>query len=99
MKPWVQEQLRQHLAILQVQVNAEKTRVVTTLQGEAFSFLDFDVRRVLNQRQQPYVRLTPRKKARLAIKAESCQIMRESGAQPVPAIIQRINPVGCAFIV
>ena len=93
MEPWVQVLLRQHLITLQVQVNAEKTRVVTTLEGEAFSPLSFDVRRVLNRRQQPYVLLTPRKKARLAIKAEICQIMRESGAQPVPAIIQRINPV------
>jgi len=98
MEPWVQEQLRQHLATLQVQVNAEKTRVVNTLQGEAFSFLGFDFRRVLNRRQQPYVLLTPRKKARLAIKAEIRQIMRESGAQPVPAIIQRINPVLAGWV-
>jgi RNA-directed DNA polymerase len=98
MEPWVQEQLRQHLATLQVQVNAEKTRVVNTRQGEAFSFLGFDVRRVLNRRQQPYVLLTPRKKARLASKAEIRQIMRESGAQPVPAIIQRINPVLAGWV-
>jgi RNA-directed DNA polymerase len=98
MEPWVQEQLRQHLATVQVQVNAEKTRVVNMLQGEAFSLLGFDVRRVLNRRQQPYVLLTPRKQARLAMKAESRQIMRESGAQPVPAIIQRINPVLAGWI-
>jgi len=59
MEPWVQEQLRQHLAKLQGQVNTEKTRVVNTLQGEAFSFLGFDFRRVLNRRQQAYVLLTP----------------------------------------
>jgi hypothetical protein len=53
MEPWVQVILRQHLITLQVQVNAEKTRVVTTLEGEAFSPLSFDVRRVLNRRQQP----------------------------------------------
>jgi RNA-directed DNA polymerase len=93
MESWVQAQLCQPLAPLQVQVNADKTRVVTTLQGEAFSLLGFDVRRVLHRRQQPYVRLTPRKKARLAIKAEIRPIMRESGAQPVPAIIQRLNPL------
>ena len=42
--------------------------------------------------------LTPRKKAWLAIKAEIRQIMRESGAQPVPAIIQRINPVLAGWV-
>jgi len=77
---------------LPVQVNAEKPRVVNPLQGEAVSFLGFDLRRVLNRRQHPYILRTPRKKARLAIKAEIRQIMRESGAQPLPAIIQRLNP-------
>jgi RNA-directed DNA polymerase len=98
MEPWAQEQLCQHLATLQVQVNADKTHVVNTLQGEGFSFLGFDFRRVLNRRQQPYVLLTPRKKARLAIKAEIRQIMRESGAQPVPAIIQRLNPLLAGWV-
>jgi hypothetical protein len=98
MESWVQERLHQHLATLQVQVNAEKTRVVNTLQGEAFSFLGFDFRRVLNRRQQPYILLTPRKTARLRIKAEIRQIVRESGAQPVPAIIQRLNPVLAGWV-
>jgi RNA-directed DNA polymerase len=98
MEPWVQEHLHQHLETLQVQVNAEKTRVVNTPQGEAFSFLGFDFRRVLNRRQQPYILLTPRKKARLAIQAEVRKIVRESGAQPVPAIIQRLNPVLAGWV-
>jgi RNA-directed DNA polymerase len=98
MEPWGQEQLHQHLETLEVQVNAEKTRVVNTHQGEAFSFLGFEFRRVLNRRQQPYILLTPRKKARLAIKAEIRQIVRESGAQPVPDIIQRLNPVVAGWV-
>jgi RNA-directed DNA polymerase len=98
MESWVQEQLHQHLATLQVQVNADKTRVINTLQGEAFSFLGFDFRRVLNRRQHPYILLTPRKTARLSIKAEIRQIVRESGAQPVPAIIQRLNPVLAGWV-
>lgn len=98
MEPWVQEQLHQHLETLQVLVNAEKTRVVNTLQGEAFSFLGFDFRRVLHRRQQPYILLTPLKTARLAIKAEVRKIVRESGAQPVPAIIRRLNPIVAGWV-
>jgi RNA-directed DNA polymerase len=98
MEPWVQEHLCHHLATLQVQVNAEKTRVVNTLEGEACLCLGFDVRRVLKRRQQPYMLLTPRKKARLAIKAEVRQIMRESGAQPVPIIIRQLNPVLAGWV-
>jgi RNA-directed DNA polymerase len=84
--------------VWQVQVNAEKTGVVNTLPGEAFSFLGFDFRRVLNRRQQPSILLTPRQHARLAIKAEIRQIMRESAAQPLPAIIQRPNPVLAGWV-
>ena len=36
--------------------------------------------------------------ATVAIKVEVRQIMRESGAQPVPAIIQRINPVLAGWV-
>src|SRR5215831_16985797 len=51
-----------------------------------------------NRRQPPYGLLTPRKKARLAMKAEIRQIMRESRAPPVPAIIQRMNPVLAGWV-
>ncbi len=90
---WVQERLRNHLASLEVQVNEEKTQVVDTLQGEAFSFLGFDFRRVRNRRGQPYILLTPRKKARLRIKAEIREIIRRSGYKPTPEIIQDLNAV------
>ena len=74
-------------------MNAEMIRVVNTLQGEAFSFLGCDFRRVLHRRQQPDSLLTPRQNAWLTLTAESRQILRENGAQPVPAILQRLNPV------
>jgi hypothetical protein len=98
MEPWVQEPLHQHLETLQVQGNADKTRVVNTLEGNAVSFLGFDVRRVLNRRQQPSMLLTPRKKARVASKAEVRKSVRERGAQPVPASIQRLNPVLAGWV-
>ena len=98
MEPWVQEPLHQHLATLQVQVKADKTPVVNTLQGEACSCLGFDVRRVVNRRQQPSMLLTPRKTARLALKAEVRKMVRESGAPPVPAMIQRLTPVVAGWV-
>ncbi|TAK01394.1 group II intron reverse transcriptase/maturase [bacterium] len=90
---WVKERLRKHLASLDARMNEEKTKTVNTLQGEAFSFLGFDFRRVHNRRGQYYVLLTPRKKARLKIKAEIREIFRHSGAKPIPEIIREINAV------
>lgn len=46
---WVeraQQRLGEQLAPLGVELNAEKTKVVNTLEGEAFGFLGFDLRRV-----------------------------------------------------
>jgi hypothetical protein len=89
----VKERLRKHLASLDARMNEEKTKTVNTLQGEAFSFLGFDFRRVLNRRGQYYVLLVPRKKARLKVKAEIRDIIRRSGAQPLPEVVRELNAV------
>ena len=93
MEGWTKERLRNHLASLEVQMNEEKTKTVNTLKGEAFSFLGFDFRRVLNRRGEYYIRLTPRKKARLSVKAKIRETLRVSGAMPLPEIIQNLNAV------
>ncbi|MBI3302166.1 MAG: group II intron reverse transcriptase/maturase [Deltaproteobacteria bacterium] len=87
----VQERLRQHLVSLEVKLNEDKTKVVNTLQGEAFAFLGFDLRRARNRREQPYILLTPRKKARLKIKAKIREIVRRGGHKPLSEIIQELN--------
>jgi RNA-directed DNA polymerase len=66
-----QQRLGQQLAPLGVELNAERTKVVNTLKGEAFGVLGFDIRRVRNrQKQRDYILMTPKKKARFAIKAK-----------------------------
>lgn len=90
---WVKERLQKHLASLDAKMNEEKTKTVNTLQGEAFSFLGFDFRRVLNRRGQHYVLLAPRKKARLKIKAKIREIMRHCGAKPLPEVVREVNAV------
>jgi RNA-directed DNA polymerase len=46
----VDKRLREELAKLQVEINEEKSRVVDLRQGESFSFLGFEFRRVLSFR-------------------------------------------------
>jgi hypothetical protein len=66
--------------------------VVDTLKGEAFGFLGFDLRRVRKRKGNGhYLQMTPKKKARKAIKAKVRDIMLHSGATPMPKVVVQIN--------
>jgi RNA-directed DNA polymerase len=86
------QRLEEQLVPLGVTLNREKTQVVDTLQGDAFGFLGFDLRRVRKHRGEGhFILMTPKKKARQAIKAKVREIIRTGGALPAPIIIERIN--------
>jgi RNA-directed DNA polymerase len=92
---WAQRALQrreEQLRPLGVVVNPEKTKLVNTLQGEAFGFLGFDLRRVQKRTGEGgYLLMTPKKKARKAIKATIRDIIRSGGATPTTTIVSRIN--------
>jgi hypothetical protein len=74
------QRLEERLAPLGVELNREKTQVVNTLGGEAFGFLGFDLRRVRKREGEGYYLLmTPKKKARKAIKAKIRDIIHGGG--------------------
>jgi len=84
--------LQEQLAPLGVALNPEKTKVVDTLQGGTFGFLGFDLRRVRKrERSGFYVQMTPKKKARKAIKATIRDLIRHGGATPLKVLIGKIN--------
>jgi group II intron reverse transcriptase/maturase len=86
--PRLEEQLRP----LGVELNPEQTKLVNTLQGEAFGFLGFDLRRVRKRTGAGYsLFMTPKKKARQAIKATLRALMRAGGAAPAATSIARMN--------
>jgi group II intron reverse transcriptase/maturase len=88
----VLQRLQEQLEPLGVELNREKTNVVNTLDEEAFGFLGFDLRRVPKRKGQGYfILMTPKKKARKAIKAKIREITRHGGATPVKVLIERIN--------
>ena len=75
-----------------MKLNREKTRVVDILKGEAFGFLGCDLRRARNRKGNGfYFQMTPKKKARKAIKAKVRDIILHSGATPMPQVVRRIN--------
>ena len=86
------QRLHEQLAPLGVELNKEKTKVVDTLKGEAFGFLGFDLRRVRKRKGNGhYLQMTPKKKARKAIKAKVRDIIRRAGATPIPKVVAQIN--------
>jgi group II intron reverse transcriptase/maturase len=86
------KRLQEQLTPIGVELNQEKTKVIDTLKGEAFSYLGFDLRRVAKRCGNGYyLSMTPRKKARKAIKATVRDIIRRGGATPAPDLVKQIN--------
>ena len=88
------QRLQEQLAPLGVELNEEKTKVVNLLKGEAFGFLGFDLRRVRKSNKSKggyFIRMTPKKKARKAVKAKIRETIRRGGATPAKMLISQIN--------
>jgi RNA-directed DNA polymerase len=86
------QRLQEQFALIGVELNQEKTKVVNLLKGEAFGFLGFDLRRVRKWKREDYfILMTPKKKARQAVKAKVRDIIGRSGATPMPAVVKQIN--------
>jgi RNA-directed DNA polymerase len=95
-KGWAQralQRLEEQLTPLGVALNREKTKMVDTLKDEAFGFLGFDLRRVRKRekRNEYYLQMTPKKKARKAIKAEIRTIIAKGGALPAKVLVEKLN--------
>ncbi len=99
---WAQralQRLQEVLAPLGVRLNPEKTKMVDTLTGGACSFLGFDVRRVSRRRGEGhFILITPKKSARLAIKAQIREVIRQAGATPLKEVIARSNRVLAGWV-
>ena len=93
------QRLQEQLEPLRVELNREKTKMVDTLKGEAFGFLGFDLRRVHKRRKDGYtIQMTPKKKARQAVKAKIRDIIRSGGATPVTVIVDRVNAAVAGWV-
>jgi RNA-directed DNA polymerase len=99
---WAQralQRLQEYLAPLGVSLNLEKTRMVDTLKGDAFGFLGFDLRRVRRRHGEGhFILMTPKKSARLAIKARIREIIRHAGATPLKEVTAGINRVLAGWV-
>jgi RNA-directed DNA polymerase len=89
----VETRLREELATLQVAINEEKSRIVDLAQGEHFSFLGFDFRRVRRRRGVWRAWYPPRLKKRTALLRKLKEIFRRYQSQPIDRVIALINPI------
>ena len=85
--------LREELATLQVAIHEEKSRIVDLAQGEQFSFLGFDFRRVQSRRGVWRAWYPPRLKKRTALVRKLKEICRRFQSQPIDRVIALINPI------
>jgi RNA-directed DNA polymerase len=93
------QRLEEQLIPLGVTLNREKTKIVDTLKGEAFGFLGFDLRRVRKREKAGYyVYMTPKKKARKAIKAKIRDIIATGGASTAVVLVTKINAVVAGWV-
>ena len=93
------QRLNEQLVTLGVTLNEEKTQIVDMLKGESFGFLGFDLRRVMNRQGTKYfILMTPKKKARKAIKSKIREIIKHGGSSPAKEIIARINEAVAGWV-
>jgi RNA-directed DNA polymerase len=89
----VKKRLREELAVLRVEINEEKSRVVDLSQEESFGFLGFVFRRVRSRRGVWRAHYTPKLKKRTELLRKLKEVFRCYQSQPVERVIELINPI------
>jgi len=89
----------EQLEPLGVKLNEEKTKIVDVLKGESFGYLGFDIGGVSNRhRSGHFILLTPKKKARQAMKAKIRDIIGNGGALSMEEIIAQIKAAVAGWV-
>jgi RNA-directed DNA polymerase len=89
----VEKRLREEFGKLRVEINEEKSRTVDISNGERFSFLGFEYRRVLGSNGVWRPLCTPKLKRRKALTQKLKEIFRRYISAPTGKVIERINPI------
>ena len=89
----VHRRLREEFARLGVEINEEKSRMVSLERGESFGFLGFDFRRVRSRQGRWRVQYTPKLKKRTALMRTLKEVFQRYHSQPVARVVELINPV------
>jgi len=89
----VNRRLREELAKLRVVVNEDKSRMVDLKQGDSFTFLGFEYRRVLSRKRKWRPYYAPKLKKRTALFEKLREVFQQYVSCPVKKVIEKINPI------
>jgi RNA-directed DNA polymerase len=89
----VNRRLREELAQLRVVVNEDKSRMVDLKQGDSFTFLGFEYRRVLSLKRKWRPYYAPKLKKRTALFEKLREVFRQHVSWPVKKVIEKVNPI------
>jgi RNA-directed DNA polymerase len=89
----VNRRLREELAKLRVVINEDKSRMVDLKQGDSFTFLGFEYRRVLSLKRKWRPYYAPKLKKRSALFEKLREVFRQHVSWPVKKVIEKINPI------
>ena len=89
----MEKRVREELAKLRVEINADKSRMVDLAKGESFTFLGFEYRRIRSRNRTWRPHYAPKLKKRTALFAKLREIFRRYASQPVERVIELINPI------
>jgi RNA-directed DNA polymerase len=89
----INKRLREEFAKLHVAINEDKSRMVDLKEGESFTFLGFQFRRMLSFQRKWRPHYAPKLKKRTALFATLREIFQQYVSWPVEFVIAKINPV------
>lgn len=89
----VEKRLREELEKVDVEINHEKTKIANLEEGEAFSFLGFDICERKNWKGKRVALSTPKEKAKATLKLKIKEIFKDNKSQPIIKVIEKINPI------
>ena len=89
----VNQRLREELAKLRVEINEDKSRMVDLKQGESFTFLGFEFRRILSSTGKWRPNYAPKLKKRTALFDKLREVFRSHVSRPIGEVIEKINPI------
>jgi RNA-directed DNA polymerase len=89
----IDKRLREEFAKLRVAINEDKSRMVDLKEGESFTFLGFEYRRILSFRQKGRPYYAPKLKKRTALYEKLREVFRQHVSWPIEVVIAKINPI------
>lgn len=89
----VNKRLREELEKVQVQINEEKTQLLNLDEGDTFSFLGFEYRKIRTRTGKWGVLYQPVKQANKKVMEKVKEVFRRYVSQPIAKVSEVINPI------